>query len=67
VATDIRIEAMTPADWTDVRRILAAASLALHERAGFREVGIQRRLGRDREGRWRDRVLLERRSPTIGS
>jgi phosphinothricin acetyltransferase len=41
-----------------------AASIALHERAGFRRVGIRERLGR-REGRWRDVLLLERRSPAI--
>ena len=40
------------------------ASIALHERAGFRRVGIRERLGR-REGRWRDVLLLERRSPAI--
>lgn len=39
-----------------------AASLALHERAGFRRIGVQRRLGRDAAERWRDVVLLERRS-----
>lgn len=38
-----------------------AASLALHERAGFRVVGTRRRLGRHR-GAWRDVVFLERRS-----
>jgi phosphinothricin acetyltransferase len=37
------------------------ASLALHHRAGFRTVGIRERLGRH-HGRWRDVVLLERRS-----
>ena len=41
------------------------ASLALHERLGFRRVGVRERLGQHR-GRWRDVVLLERRSPTIG-
>jgi phosphinothricin acetyltransferase len=41
------------------------ASLALHRRAGFRVVGIRRRLGQG-HGRWRDVVLLERRSPTAG-
>lgn len=41
------------------------ASLALHRRLGFREVGVRERLGRLR-GRWRDVVLLERRSPRIG-
>ena len=40
------------------------ASLALHRRAGFRVVGTRERIGRH-HGRWRDVVLLERRSPTI--
>ena len=41
-----------------------APSLRLHERAGFRVVGIRERVGRHHD-RWRDVVLLERRSPTI--
>ncbi|MFE7639863.1 GNAT family N-acetyltransferase [Kitasatospora sp. NPDC057518] len=41
------------------------ASLALHARAEFRVVGTRERVGR-RDGRWRDVVLLERRSPTVG-
>jgi len=41
------------------------ASLRLHERAGFRVVGVRARLGRHR-GRWRDVVLLERRSARAG-
>ena len=41
-----------------------AASLALHERVGFRIVGVRERLGR-REGVWRDVVFLERRSGTV--
>jgi L-amino acid N-acyltransferase YncA len=41
------------------------ASLRLHERAGFRVVGIRERLGRH-HGRWRDVVLLERRSARAG-
>jgi L-amino acid N-acyltransferase YncA len=40
------------------------ASLALHERAGFRVVGTRERIGRH-HGRWRDVVLLERRSPVV--
>jgi phosphinothricin acetyltransferase len=40
------------------------ASLALHERHGFRRVGIRERLGRH-HGRWRDVVLLERRSRAV--
>jgi phosphinothricin acetyltransferase len=39
-------------------------SLALHAACGFRVVGTRQRLGRH-QGRWRDVVLLERRSPTI--
>ena len=42
------------------------ASLALHERAGFRRLGVQERVGRDPTGRWRDVALLERRSLVIG-
>lgn len=41
------------------------ASLALHQRVGFRTVGIRERLGRLR-GVWRDIVVIERRSPLIG-
>ena len=42
-----------------------AASVALHGRLGFRVVGTRERLGRAADGRWRDVVLLERRSPQI--
>jgi phosphinothricin acetyltransferase len=38
-----------------------AASLALHQRAGFRVVGIRVRIGQH-HGRWRDVVFIERRS-----
>jgi phosphinothricin acetyltransferase len=41
-----------------------AASLALHAACGFRVVGIRERIGRH-FGRWRDVVLLERRSRLI--
>jgi L-amino acid N-acyltransferase YncA len=41
-----------------------AASLALHRRAGFRVVGTRERIG-CHHGRWRDVVLLERRSPSV--
>jgi phosphinothricin acetyltransferase len=40
-------------------------SLQLHERFGFRVVGIRKRLG-CLEGRWRDVVLMERRSDVVG-
>jgi L-amino acid N-acyltransferase YncA len=42
------------------------ASLALHERLGFRVVGVRERLGRFHDGRWRDVTLLERRSRVTG-
>lgn len=42
-----------------------AASLALHERAGFRVVGRRERIGR-LQGVWRDVILLERRSQIVG-
>ncbi|WP_418961572.1 N-acetyltransferase family protein [Streptomyces tritici] len=41
-----------------------AASLAVHERAGFRVIGRRERIGRH-HGRWRDTVLVERRSSTV--
>jgi L-amino acid N-acyltransferase YncA len=40
-------------------------SLALHERCGFRVVGVRERLGQ-LHGVWRDVVLLERRSGRVG-
>lgn len=41
------------------------ASVALHERFGFREVGRRERLGK-LKGVWRDVMLLERRSARAG-
>ena len=43
-----------------------AASLAIHRRSDFREIGRRERLGRLR-GLWRDVLLLERRSRTVGT
>ncbi|MFE7382126.1 GNAT family N-acetyltransferase [Streptomyces zhihengii] len=40
------------------------ASLALHQRAGFRVIGTRERIARH-HGTWRDVVLVERRSPVI--
>lgn len=42
-----------------------AASVALHERCGFRIVGRRERLGQ-MHGLWRDVLLLERRSTVVG-
>ena len=54
--------------WTLWAGVIAenAASLALHERVGFRRVGVQDRIGQDAHGRWRDVVLLQRRSEIVG-
>jgi L-amino acid N-acyltransferase YncA len=41
------------------------ASIELHKREGFRVVGTRERLG-CMDGRWRDVVLMERRSRTAG-
>jgi L-amino acid N-acyltransferase YncA len=42
-----------------------AASLALHERVGFRVVGRRERIAQ-LDGIWRDTLFLERRSPLVG-
>jgi phosphinothricin acetyltransferase len=42
------------------------ASLAIHEQCGFRIVGTRERLGQ-LAGRWRDVMLLERRSALVGN
>ena len=42
-----------------------AASIVLHKLCGFREVGVRRRIGQLGDT-WRDVLLLERRSTTLG-
>jgi phosphinothricin acetyltransferase len=46
------------------------ASLRLHLKHGFREVGLREKLGRmefgEFKGKWRDVLLLERRSQIVG-
>lgn len=42
------------------------ASLALHQKLGFRVIGVTERIGQFRDGRWRDVVQLERRSVVVG-
>lgn len=42
------------------------ASVRVHEKCGFRVVGVRERLG-TLDGRWRDVLLLERRSPVVGT
>jgi len=41
------------------------ATLKLHLRHGFREVGIRERIAQ-RDGRWRNTLILERRSRKVG-
>ncbi len=41
------------------------ASIALHERCGFRQVGYRERIAQ-RDGVWQDTVLMERRSTIVG-
>jgi arsenite methyltransferase len=43
-----------------------SASLTLHHVAGFRVIGVRERVGQH-HGRWRDVVLLERRSDVAGA
>jgi L-amino acid N-acyltransferase YncA len=40
------------------------ASLALHERCGFRTIGVREKIAR-RGPTWQDVILLERRSPVV--
>jgi L-amino acid N-acyltransferase YncA len=42
-----------------------AASLKIHQQCGFRQVGYREKIGQ-LNGVWRDTILLERRSQTIG-
>lgn len=42
------------------------SSLKLHERHGFRQVGYRERIGKMDE-RWRNTVLMERRSTVVGT
>jgi len=41
------------------------ASIHIHERCGFRTVGVRERLG-EMHGEWRDVVFMERRSDVVG-
>ena len=43
-----------------------AGSIRVFEKAGFRILGTHERLGRFHDGRWRDVVLMERRSGVVG-
>lgn len=41
------------------------ASIVLHEKVGFRKIGVRKRVGK-LHGQWKDNVLFERRSETVG-
>ena len=58
--------------WTLQARILPEnqASIHLHTKHGFRQVGVREKLGKmgygPYQGQWRDVVLMERRSKVVG-
>lgn len=39
-----------------------SASIRLHEKCGFRVIGYRERIGQDRNGIWRNTVLMEKRN-----
>lgn len=61
-------ESETNGIWTLQAGILRenSASIALHKSCGFREVGVRRGIGKLGDV-WRDVILLERRSSTVGT
>ena len=42
------------------------ASLNLHKKCGFREIGFREKVGKMDTGKWHDVVLVERRSDIVG-
>ena len=42
------------------------ASLSLHKRCGFREIGYREKLGESEDGTFKDVIFMERRSSIIG-
>ena len=42
------------------------ASIALHKKCGFREIGIREKVGKMNNKNWLDVVLMERRSKIVG-
>ena len=54
--------------WTLESGIFEAnrASIALHEKVGFRIVGYKERIGKDNNGIWQNVVMMERRSRING-
>ncbi|WP_238483734.1 GNAT family N-acetyltransferase [Anaerosporobacter faecicola] len=50
--------------WSLYSSIIAenVASIRVHERCGFRQVGYREKIARDRFGRWHNTVIMEKRS-----
>ena len=42
------------------------ASIALHKKCDFREIGVKEKVGKMSDGKWYDVVLMERRSEVVG-
>lgn len=42
------------------------ASIKLHKKCGFREIGIREKIAKLSNGKWSDTVLMEYRSKTAG-
>jgi L-amino acid N-acyltransferase YncA len=53
--------------WTLYSSIIAenAASIRVHERCGFRQIGYREKIARDRFGRWHNTIIMEKRSNLI--
>lgn len=43
-----------------------SASIELHKKCGFREIGVRKKLGKMSNGVWHDVILMERRSNIVG-
>ncbi|PAB60427.1 GNAT family N-acetyltransferase [Anaeromicrobium sediminis] len=54
--------------WTIQAGILEEnyASIMLHEKCGFRMLGLREKIGKSQNGLWRNVVFLERRSKVVG-
>jgi phosphinothricin acetyltransferase len=71
IGTRLLAELITASEEAGIWTLQAAvfpenrATVRLQRAAGFREVGRRERIGKH-HGRWRDTILLERRSDTVG-
>lgn len=53
--------------WSLYSSIIAenAASIRVHERCGFRQIGYREKIAKDRFGRWHNTIIMEKRSNLI--